>query len=160
MNGRSGSLAMAVALLAGVAVAAWQVTLIPEAAFAIGAGPRAMPIGLVALLAVLGLAYLAQALRGRCADARNDPREGPLPGAGARLAALAAGLAAILVATPLAGIGPACVAGFWLVARAFGSRRWGRDLLVGGIFVLVLWLVFVRLLGVQLGPFVAGVPWP
>ena len=157
---RRGALAMAGLLLACVALAAWQVGSIPEASFAVGAGPRAMPAALVALLGALALAYGWQALRGRCEDARNDPEQTPLPGAAVRLAAIVAGLAAMLLVIPLAGIGPACMAAFVLVARAFGSRRLLRDLLVGGAFVFVLWFGFDRLLGVQLGAFVAFPPWP
>jgi len=157
---RRGPIALAVALLAGVAVAAWQVALIPEPAPGIGVGPRALPAALVALLAVLGVAYLWGALRGRQADLTDDPAESALPGAGRRVALLSSGLAAILVLTPPAGIGVACSVAFALVARAFGSRRPAHDLLVGVVFVFAAWFVFDRLLGVQLGRFAAFVPWP
>ena len=47
---RRGPVALAVALLAGVAIAAWQVTLIPEPTVGVGVGPRSMLAALVALL--------------------------------------------------------------------------------------------------------------
>jgi putative tricarboxylic transport membrane protein len=157
---RRGPIALAVALLAGVAIAAWQVTLISEPTVGVGVGPRAMPAALVALLAALGAAYLWSALRGRQADLLDDPTESAQPGAGSRVALLALGLATILLLTPLAGIGVACSLAFALVARAFGSRRALHDLVVGVLFVFVAWFVFDRLLGVQLGRFASFVPWP
>ena len=157
---RRGARALAGALLAGGAIAAWQVTLIPEPTLGVGVGPRAMPAALVALLAALGAAYLWGALRGRQADLLDDPAESALPGAGSRVALLTLGLAAILALTPLAGIGVACGLAFALVARAFGSRRPLHDLVVGVLFVFVAWFVFDRLLGVQLGRFASFVPWP
>lgn len=157
-KGRRGTLAMAGALIAGVALAAWQVRLIPEPPVAADVGPQTMPAALVVLLGVLALAYLYQALTGRASDATHDPDESPLPGRHARFLYLVAGLAAMLLLTPLAGIGPACVAAFVLVARAFDSRRLLRDLLVACVFVFVIWYVFDRLLGVQLGPFTSLIP--
>jgi putative tricarboxylic transport membrane protein len=117
-----------------------------------------MPAALVVLLGVLAVAYLHQALTGRASDAAHDPDESPLPGRRARFLYLVAGLAVMLLLTPLAGIGPACVAAFVLVARAFDSRRLLRDVLVACVFVFVIWYVFDRLLGVQLGPFTSLIP--
>lgn len=152
-EGRRGQLAMAAALLALTTVAAWQVTLIPEPPVAADVGPATMPVALVVLLAGLVLAYLLQAWRGRAGDAIHDPQESPLEGRHGRVLSIAAGLAAMMALIPLAGIGPASVAAFALVARAFDSRRWLRDLLVGLVFAFAIWYVFDRLLGVQLGPF-------
>lgn len=159
-SARRGPVALAVSLLAVIAVAAWQVALIPDPTQGIGVGPRALPAALVGLLAVLGVAYLWGALRGRHADLRDEPAESPLPGAGRRVVLLSSGLAAILALTPVAGIGVACSLAFALVASAFGSRRPAHDLLVGVVFVFVAWFVFDRLLGVQLGRFASFVPWP
>lgn len=156
---RRGPIALAVALLAGVAIAAWQVALIPEPTVGVGVGPRAMPAALVALLAALGAAYLWSALRGRQADLLDDPNESAQPGR-ARASRCCRSGSAILVLTPLAGIGVACSLAFALVARAFGSRRALHDLVVGVLFVFVAWFVFDRLLGVQLGRFASFVPWP
>ncbi|MBN9425285.1 MAG: tripartite tricarboxylate transporter TctB family protein, partial [Burkholderiales bacterium] len=83
----------------------------------------------------------------------DDPEEAPLAGGPGRVVWMVAGLAAMILFTPVFGIGIACVLAFVLVARAFDSRRWLRDLVVGLIFVFVVWYVFDQLLGVQLGPF-------
>jgi len=151
---------MAVALLAVAAVAGWQLLLMPEPPAHAEVGPRAMPGALVVVLGALAIAYLLGALRGRQVDLLDDPAGSPLPGAGRRVALLALGLAAILVLTPAAGIGTACMLAFVLVARAFGSRRILRDLIAGLVCVFAIWFVFDRLLGVQLGRFATFVPWP
>jgi putative tricarboxylic transport membrane protein len=39
---------------------------------------------------------------------------------------------------------------FGTVAKVLGARGWVRPLLSGGIVAVVVWLVFVRLLGVAL----------
>lgn len=157
---RRGTLAMAAALLAIAAVAAWQLLLMPEPPAHAEVGPRTLPTTLFAALVALALAYALGALRGRQIDLLNDPIESPTPGGWRRVALLSLGLAAILALTPVAGIGAACTLAFVLVARAFGSRRMLRDLLTGAIFVFAVWFVFDRLLGVQLGRFATLVPWP
>jgi putative tricarboxylic transport membrane protein len=50
------------------------------------------------------------------------------------------------------GFVPAGVILFWSVAFAFGSRRYGRDLLVGLLLVLFAYLGFTYGLGLQLPP--------
>ncbi|MGD9943148.1 MAG: tripartite tricarboxylate transporter TctB family protein [Burkholderiaceae bacterium] len=151
---RRGARLMALALVAVVLVAAWQAWLIPQPPALAEVGPREMPIALVAALAIAVLVYLRQAWRGEAPDTLHQPDEAPLPGGRGRVVWIVAGLAAILLLTPVLGIGAAAVAAFVLVARAFDSRRWLRDLIVALIFVFAVWYVFDRLLGVQLGPFV------
>jgi putative tricarboxylic transport membrane protein len=153
-SSRRGAVGAAVALLVVVAIAAWQVALIPEPTIYSAVGPTAMPAALVALIGALGIAYLVQSLRGRSADVLDDPEETPLPGPGRRVALMVAGLAALLLLTRWIGIGAASVICFVFVARAFDSRRWLRDLVVGIVASLVFWYLFDQLLGVQLGPFI------
>lgn len=150
---RHGAIVVALALLAIVLVAAWQVWVIPQAAAFAEVGPSAMPAALVLLLAIAVLVYLRQAWRGEAVDVLDDPEEAPLAGGRGRVVWMVAGLAAMILFTPVFGIGIACVLAFVLVARAFDSWRWLRDLVVGLIFVFVVWYVFDQLLGVQLGPF-------
>lgn len=151
---RRGAVGTAIALLAVVAVAAWQVAVIPQPTTYSVVGPSAMPAALVALIGVLAVAYLVQSLRGRSADVLDEPHEAPLPGQGRRVGLMVAGLAALMLLTRWIGIGAASVVCFVLIARAFDSRRWLRDLVAGILAALVMWYLFDRLLGVQLGPFV------
>lgn len=157
---RRGAIVTALALLAIVLVAAWQVWVIPQPAGFAEVGPVAMPAVLVLLLAIAALVYLRQAWRGEAVDVLDDPDEAPLAGGRGRVAWIVAGLAAMMLFTPFFGVGVACVLAFVLVARAFDSRRWLRDLVVGLIFVFVVWYIFDRLLGVQLGPFATLRGWP
>lgn len=151
---RRGAVGTAIVLLVVIALAGWQVALIPESTTFSVVGPSAMPGALVALIGVLGIAYLVQSLRGRSADVLDDPHETPLPGQGRRVALMVAGLAALLLLTPWIGIGAASVVCFVFIARAFDSRRWLRDVVVGILAALVMWYLFDQLLGVQLGPFI------
>lgn len=157
-RGSRGAVWMAVALLALVGVAAWQVWVIPSPPVYATVGPSLMPAVVVGLLGILALGYLVQSLRGRSVDVLDDPQEQPLPGRVARVALLVGALAAWMALTPWLGIGVAGVAGFVLIARAFDSRRWLRDLIVATVFSATVWGTFHLLLGVQLGPF-ARLPW-
>jgi putative tricarboxylic transport membrane protein len=138
------------------AVGAWQVSLIPQPAVVSYVGPSAMPAAVVGLLAILSVGYLLLVLLRREGLVAADPEDSPLEGGMLRMLWVLAGLAAMLVLLPLVGVGPACLASFVLVARAFDSRRPARDAGVGVIVVLCLWTIFDRLLGVQLGPLVKG----
>ncbi len=153
---RRGALSFALVLLVLAAAAAWQVSVIPSVPAGTSVGPAAMPAAVVAGLSLLSLVYLARAWRGSAPDMSTDANESPLEGAGGRLGLALAGLASMLALIGPAGVGPACVSAFVLFARAFDSRRPVRDLFVGIIVVGVLWGVFDRLLGVQLGPLVRG----
>lgn len=157
---RAGPVCMGLALLALAALAAWQVGLIPEPPVFAAVGPAVMPRILVAALAGLSVLYLAMSLLGRSSDVMLDEHESPLPGRQGRVAWMIAGLAALLGLTPLLGIGLAGVIAFVSIARAFDSRRWGRDLFVGAIVSFAVWGLFDRLLGVPLGRFASFLPWP
>lgn len=154
---RRGALGLGLLLAAFTGIAIWQVTLIPEPPGYTPVGATAMPAAVAAVLAVLVLVYLVASWRGRSPDALHDEVEGPLPGRVARSAWMVAGLAALVLLTPGFGIGAAGVPAFALIARAFDSRRWLRDLLIGLAVSGALWLLFQQLLGLQLGPFVH---WP
>jgi putative tricarboxylic transport membrane protein len=153
----TGAIAFALALIALSAVGAWQVSLIPQPAVVSYVGPSAMPAAVVGLLAALSLGYLLLVVFRRGEDPGFGHEDTPLEGGGGRMAWLMAGLMAMLILIPIGGVGPACLASFVLVARAFDSRRPVRDALAGMLVVLSLWVIFDRLLGVQLGPLVRGV---
>jgi putative tricarboxylic transport membrane protein len=150
---RAGPVCMGLALVALVAVAAWQVGVIPDPPAFAAVGPAVMPRALVGVLAVLAALYLALSLLGRSEDALQDEHESPLPGRQARVAWMIGGLAALLALTPVLGIGLAVVVAFVCIARAFDSRRWARDVIVALLFCFAIWYLFDRQLGVQLGPF-------
>lgn len=147
---RRGALGLGLLLAAFTGIAIWQVTLIPEPPGYTPVGATAMPAAVAAVLAVLVLAYLVASWRGRSPDALHDEVEGPLPGRVARSAWMVAGLAALVLLTPGFGIGAAGVPAFALIARAFDSRRWLRDLLVGFVLGLAVYLFFVGFLNVNL----------
>lgn len=136
--------ATAVALLAGVAQ-------IPKPVIDDGLGPRLMPALVAGILLVLAMGFTQAAWQGRVPDAVNDPEEAPDPGGLLRAAWLVAGLVLLFALLAYTGIGPAGVFGFALFSRAFGSSSWLRALLIGAVVTVLIWLLFDRLLGVQLG---------
>lgn len=155
-----GPLAMGVALLAVSAVAAWQVSIIPQAPGFNVVGPSEMPIAMVGLLSALAALYFLLALTGKAPDATQDEWDSALPGASARTSFMLLGLVIMMILIPLAGIGIAGLATFVCVARAFDSRRLARDVIVGLCVSFVIWFVFSQWLGVQLGPYARFIPWP
>ncbi len=68
------------------------------------------------------------------------------------VAIIAAGLIAHMNLLKPLGFVPAGVILFWSVAFAFGSRRYGRDILVGLLLVLFAYVGFTYGLGLQLPP--------
>jgi hypothetical protein len=53
-------------------------------------------------------------------------------------------------------LGPAGAFAFAGIAKAFDSKRTGADFVIGVIFTTLVWAVFAKGLGVQLGPLVRG----
>jgi len=68
------------------------------------------------------------------------------------VAIIAAGLIAHMNLLKPLGFVPAGLLLFWSVAFAFGSRRYGRDVLVGLLLVLFAYVGFTYGLGLQLPP--------
>jgi putative tricarboxylic transport membrane protein len=64
---------------------------------------------------------------------------------------MGAGLAANLVLIGPLGFSIAATAQFVLVAAAFGSRRFFRDLVIALVLTLAVWFGFVEVLGVNIG---------
>ena len=144
-------------LLLLCAVAAWQVTQIPQSALQSAVGPVLVPGLVVGGLALLALGYGASALRGRQPDESLAAGQEPLPGAQVRLLSLlGGGLAFALLVGWIGFVVPATLCGMG-VARAFDAALGWRSAAVCGGVALAFWLVFALWLGVGLGP---AVRWP
>jgi Tripartite tricarboxylate transporter TctB family len=138
------------------AVAGWQAAVIPASLMQMAVGPSLVPIMVVAGLSVLVLLYGLSALRGRQVDESHAPDQSPLPGASTRLLSLlGGGLAFMLLVLPLGFIVPATLCGMG-VARAFDAPLGLKSALICGAIASVFWYVFAQVLGVGLGPGVAG----
>jgi putative tricarboxylic transport membrane protein len=142
-----------IALFAVAVLALAQVSVITSPPNADGFGPRLLPGMVAALFLLLVSGYTQAAYKGRSPDIIDNPDEAPRAGGVGRAMWLGAGLAALLVLVPYIGIGLACTVAFVLFARAFNSRRLLADAAVGLAFILCVWALFDRMLGVQLGPF-------
>ena len=150
-------LVLACLLMAIVAVAVWQVTLIPESLMQMAVGPVLAPGVVVAGLGVLTLAYAWSAWRGRQVDESLAEGQAPVPGGRRRLLFLLGGGAAFMaLVQPLGFILPGMLCGMG-VARAFDAPLGWRSALICAAIASVFWFVFARLLGVGLGP---ALGWP
>lgn len=145
-------------LVAVWAVAAWQVHLIPESMIRMTVGARETPAVVVGLLGILILAYGISALRGRQVDLLAGDGEPPEVGAAWRVAYLLGGGVAFIGLVPILGFIPPAALCALAVARAFDTPLSWRALLLSVTIAAVFWGVFAGLLGVGLGPAVAG--WP
>jgi putative tricarboxylic transport membrane protein len=137
-------------------LAGWQVSLIPSPPVYAEVGPHLVPGVTVCLLGLLAMAYLIADHQHKQSDALDDPDEQPYVGAGKRLQWYGLGLIALMVLIPVAGLGPAGAFAFAGIAKAFDSKRTGADFVIGVIFTTLVWAVFAKGLGVQLGPLVRG----
>jgi len=128
----------------------WQAMAIPVTPLYAQVGPKFMPYLIGGMVTLLGLGLTASALRGGWSRDLPDVREAP-PTNWRALGLLGAGLVANLVLIDTLGFVFAATAQFVLVAAAFGSRRPGRDLLIGLAVTLGAFLAFDKLLGVNIG---------
>ncbi len=147
---------LAVLLMALCAVAAWQITVIPESLMQMTVGPVLAPAAIVGALSLVAVLYGISAWRGKQVDVSQEPGQEPLPGANTRLLSLlAGGVAFIALVTPLGFVLPATLCGM-CIARAFDAPFRGQSLLICGLIATIFWFVFAQLLGVGLGP---ALPW-
>jgi hypothetical protein len=145
-------LRVALALLLICALAAWQVSVIPQSLMEMTVGASLVPAGVVAGLTLVSAIYAISAWRGRQSDESLDPASSALPGSMGRLLSLLAGGALfMLLVVPLGFVLPAALCGM-CIARAFDAPLGGKSLLICGSIAAVFWLIFARLLGVGLGP--------
>jgi len=144
---RSGAeIALSIGVVAlGVAIAAVTVTLPSEGGYA-GIGPNFIPAVVAAGIILLGLWLSFEAFSGGW---RKRPEQAerfePRP-----FLWVSAGLFAQMALIGWAGFVVAGTALFACVARGFGSRRALRDVCLGLVLALAIFLFFVKLLNVSL----------
>jgi putative tricarboxylic transport membrane protein len=143
-------LAAGVFVVALGALALLQAAVIPASPIYAQVGPKLVPYLISACLLLLGAGLVASALRGGWSAALPEVREAP-PANYRALGLLLAGLLANLVLIGPLGFTLAATVQFALVAAAFGSRKLLRDLVIAFLVSLGAWLVFARLLGVNIG---------
>jgi putative tricarboxylic transport membrane protein len=136
---------------------------LPEAGGYARVGPNAMPRVVSCGLVVLGLWLLAEVLTGGWREpVPDDPAlRGEHAFHAGAFAWVSAGLFAQMALVHTAGFVLAATALFALVARGFGSRRIARDLGLGLLIGLAVFLFFVKFLNVNLpagwlGPLLGG----
>ncbi|MBX6747741.1 MAG: tripartite tricarboxylate transporter TctB family protein [Acetobacteraceae bacterium] len=143
-------------LLAGLFVlglgglALWQAMVIPVSPIYAQVGPKAVPYVVAGGLLLLGAGLVLVALRGGWSWELEEVQQAP-PTNWRALILMAAGLAANLALIGPLGFSIAATAQFVLVAAAFGSRRFLRDLVVALVLTLAVWFGFVEVLGVNIG---------
>jgi putative tricarboxylic transport membrane protein len=144
---RSGAeIALSLGVLAlGIGMAAVTATLPSEGGYA-GIGPNFIPAVVAAGIILLGLWLGYEAFFGGW---RNRAEQTEVFEASPFLW-ISAGLFAHMALIGWAGFVIAGTALFACVARGFGSRRWIRDLSIGLVLALGVFLFFVKLLNVNL----------
>lgn len=105
-------------------------------------GPQMMPFLVAVLLAVFGALTIVEGVRGSA-----PPREGD---DWLSVAWIAGGLAVMIALIKTAGFVPATAVLFAATARGFGSVRTLIDLAIGAVMGLVVYLFFVKALGLTL----------
>lgn len=126
-----------------------------EAAYA-GVGPRAFPVLVGGALTLLGLILAVAIARGMVLTPESGEDVDATLEADLRpLAWIVAGLVLSVVLLERAGFPVTGALLFTLTARAFGSRRLVRNVLIGLLVATATYVVFARGLGVSLpgGPF-------
>jgi putative tricarboxylic transport membrane protein len=148
--GRGADLAAAVFVVGLGALALWQAAVIPSSPLYAQVGARAVPYLVAGALVVLGLALTAVALRGGWSQEIEELQDASPFNPGA-LGLLLAGLLANLALIDAFGFTIAATAQFVLVAAAFGSRAFVTNLVVAFIVSLGAYVLFVKVLGVNIG---------
>lgn len=150
---RSGAeVALSIGVLAlGIGVAAVTATLPSEGGYA-GIGPNFIPGVVGAGIILLGLWLGFEAFSGgwRSAPPDDARSRGEHAFHAASFGWISAGLFAHMALIGTGGFVLAGTALFACVARGFGSRRWIRDLSIGIVLALAVFLFFVKLLNVNL----------
>lgn len=149
---RPAEAALSLGVLAlGVAAAVVTAQLPSEGGYA-GIGPNFFPAVASAGLMLLGAWLSFEAFAGgwRAMPPENAEARGEHAFHAAGFLWISAGLFAHMALIGWAGFVIAAVVLFAAVARGFGSRRPGRDLALGVILSVAIFLFFVRLLNVNL----------
>ena len=140
--------ALAVAAFAVVAI--WGALQIPTGIGVSVVDARAFPLVLAISLAVLALACVVQAARGRIPDEAANADEPLLPGAHVRLAWFAAAVLGTPPALAYVGFLAGGTIGFACVARAFGAKHWAVIVAASLAASFAVWLLFDRVLTLKL----------
>lgn len=140
------------ALVAGLGlVCLWGGSSLPAASRYAGIGPGAFPAFIGGALVVLGAILAVQIARGERFEAQGTENADPNLPMNPRAFLLAlAGAALPILTIGTFGLPLTATASFVLVARSFGSRKPGWDIVSGLILGLLSWFLFDRL-GLQLG---------
>jgi putative tricarboxylic transport membrane protein len=141
-----GDLGIALGVVALGLIAGWQTTEIPQSAYA-AVGPRAFAWATSAMLVVMGLFLVKDAVTGGWSHESDDFGEVDWPGGLWMIAGLAANAALIDVI----GFILASTVLFVFTARAFGSRQLARDAIIGFLLAFVAYVGFDRVLGYKIG---------
>ena len=149
---RRAELLVSLGVLAIGGVASVVALSLPEAGGYARIGPNFVPRLVAGALVLLGLWLLFEVFTGGWREAvPDDPAErGDHPFVAAGFGWVAAGLVAQMALIHTAGFPVAAAALFACVARGFGSTRFARDLAVGLVLGLAVFLFFVRFLNVNL----------
>ncbi|WP_188409213.1 tripartite tricarboxylate transporter TctB family protein [Agaricicola taiwanensis] len=140
-------LSIALGLMACAGIAIWQVVAIPVSPMYSKVGPTVFPYMTSAGLVLLSLLLLISAVRGGW-----QPQEEKDTAVHWRsVLFVAAGLLANVVLIKPLGFTAASVVLFVLVCHGFGSRRPGRDALIGLVLSLAVYFGFAKALGVSIG---------
>ena len=146
MRGPGAEIGLSLGVVAlGIGVAAVTATLPSEGGYA-GIGPNFIPAVVAAGIILLGVWLSFEAFTGGW---RKMPEQtevfSPNP-----FAWISAGLFAHMALIGWAGFVVAGTVLFALVARGFGSTRWPRNVAIGLVLALAIFLFFVKLLNVNL----------
>ena len=149
---RGAELAVSAGVLALGLGASWVAAALPEGGGYARIGPNFVPRLVAGGLVVLGLWLLAEVFTGGWRDAvPEDPvARGEHPFVFAAFAWVSAGLFLQMALIHTAGFVLAAAALYACVARGFGSVRVARDLSVGVVLGLAVFLFFVKFLNVNL----------
>ena len=129
----------------GVGVAAVTATLPSEGGYA-GIGPNFIPAVVAAGIILLGVWLSFEAFSGGWRKAPEHPERFEAK----PFAWVSAGLFAHMALIGWAGFVVAGTVLFALVARGFGSTRWPRNIAIGLVLALAIFVFFVKLLNVNL----------
>jgi putative tricarboxylic transport membrane protein len=142
----AGDLGIAIGVVVLGLIAAWQTTEIPQSAYA-AVGPRAFAWATSAMLVVMGLFLVKDAVSGGWSHESDEFGEVDWPGG----LWLIGGLAANVALIDVIGFILASTVLVLFTARAFGSRQLVRDGIIGFLLALVSYVGFDRVLGYKIG---------
>lgn len=141
-----GDLGIAIGIAVLGIIAAWQTTEIPQSAYA-AVGPRAFAWATSAMLVVMGLFLVKDALSGGWSHETDDFGEVDWPGG----LWLVGGLAINAALIDVIGFILSSTLLFLFTARAFGSQQLVRDAIIGFLLAFVAYVGFDRVLGYKIG---------